>query len=219
MTMPTTTIFCPACNNKLRVPDELMAQPVECPKCGASFTAPPPMSGPLHGERERPNEGQPVPVEPVRPEQDEDFGRRSYDWDSDEPQATGGAKLTIPAVLLMILAGVAMLDSLARIVIGLFLPKVIQQLEASQAQMFGQPPPNLNMRAMQVVAGVIFALLSTVTFLGGIAMLRRQLYGLAIAGSIAAMLNLIDCCCVFGLPVGIWALIVLLRPEVKASFS
>ena len=39
--MPTEVIFCPACNHKLRVPEELMGQSVQCPKCRATFMAPP----------------------------------------------------------------------------------------------------------------------------------------------------------------------------------
>jgi hypothetical protein len=43
-------------------------------------------------------------------------------------------------------------------------------------------------------------------------------YGLAMTSSILAM---IPChvCCMVGLPIGIWALIVLLKPEVKSAFS
>lgn len=38
----------------------------------------------------------------------------------------------------------------------------------------------------------------------------------------AAILAMIPCvspCCLLGLPLGIWALIVLLKPEVKAAFQ
>ena len=34
-------IFCPSCNRKLRVPENLMARPVQCPECGARYVAPP----------------------------------------------------------------------------------------------------------------------------------------------------------------------------------
>jgi ABC-type proline/glycine betaine transport system permease subunit len=50
----------------------------------------------------------------------------------------------------------------------------------------------------------------------------RQLKGrgLAIAGAILAMIPLFTCCCcVIGLPVGIWALVVLMNAEVKAAFD
>jgi hypothetical protein len=45
-----------------------------------------------------------------------------------------------------------------------------------------------------------------------------QQWGLAVAASILAMLPCISPCCIIGLPIGIWALVVLTRPEVKAAF-
>lgn len=43
-------------------------------------------------------------------------------------------------------------------------------------------------------------------------------YGLAMAASILAMIPCISPCCLIGLPIGIWCLVVLTRPEVKAAF-
>ena len=45
-----------------------------------------------------------------------------------------------------------------------------------------------------------------------------QQWGLAVAASILAMLPCISPCCIIGLPIGIWALVILLRPEVRAAF-
>ena len=43
-------------------------------------------------------------------------------------------------------------------------------------------------------------------------------YGFAMAASILAMIPCISPCCLIGLPIGIWSLVVLTRPEVKAAF-
>ncbi len=43
-------------------------------------------------------------------------------------------------------------------------------------------------------------------------------YGLCMAASILAMIPCISPCCVIGLPIGIWCLIVLSRPEIKTAF-
>jgi hypothetical protein len=40
----------------------------------------------------------------------------------------------------------------------------------------------------------------------------------SLAASIVAMIPCISPCCILGLPIGIWALVVLLRPEVKNAF-
>jgi hypothetical protein len=43
-------------------------------------------------------------------------------------------------------------------------------------------------------------------------------YGLCMAASILAIIPCISPCCIIGLPIGIWCLVVLTRPDVKAAF-
>jgi hypothetical protein len=43
-------------------------------------------------------------------------------------------------------------------------------------------------------------------------------WGLAMAASILAMIPCISPCCILGLPIGIWCLTVLTKPEVKSAF-
>jgi hypothetical protein len=43
-------------------------------------------------------------------------------------------------------------------------------------------------------------------------------WGLAVAASVVAMLPCVSPCCIIGLPVGIWSLVILTRPDVKAAF-
>ena len=61
------------------------------------------------------------------------------------------------------------------------------------------------------------AVLDTFVLFGAIKMLRLQSYGFAMAACIVAMLPC-QCCCVSGLPFGIWALVVMSKPEVKSQF-
>ena len=64
-----------------------------------------------------------------------------------------------------------------------------------------------------------FAILGGVVLFGGLKMKNLQSYGLAMAAAIMAMLPCtVGWCCLLGLPLGIWALIVLMKPEVKAAF-
>ncbi len=46
-----------------------------------------------------------------------------------------------------------------------------------------------------------------------------QSYGFAMTASIIAMIPCISPCCLLGLPFGIWALVVLSKPEVKSAFT
>lgn len=53
--------------------------------------------------------------------------------------------------------------------------------------------------------------------LGAIRMLRLESRSMAIAACIVAMLPC-SCCCLLGIPFGIWGLVVLNKPEVKSAF-
>jgi hypothetical protein len=50
-------------------------------------------------------------------------------------------------------------------------------------------------------------------------MQKLQSYQFALTASIVAMVPCISPCCLFGLPFGIWALVVLNKPEVKSQFT
>jgi hypothetical protein len=66
---------------------------------------------------------------------------------------------------------------------------------------------------------MVFAALSLIVLMAGIRMLSLQSYGLALAGCIVAMINIGNGCCCLGLPVGIWALVVLQLPSVREAFQ
>jgi hypothetical protein len=70
---------------------------------------------------------------------------------------------------------------------------------------------------MGSVFPIVGVLLSPFTAMGGVQMLRGRTRGFAMAGAIA---TLVPCtaCCVLGLPFGIWALVVLMREDVRAYF-
>ena len=76
--------------------------------------------------------------------------------------------------------------------------------------------------AMSGTAGVLMAVLQTacgiIVLLGGIKMRKLENYGLCMTASIIAMIPCISICCLIGLPIGIWALVILSKPEVKSSF-
>ena len=62
-----------------------------------------------------------------------------------------------------------------------------------------------------VIAGfIVFAALK---------MKDLQQWSLAVAAAVLAMLPCISPCCLIGLPIGIWSLVILMRPEVKSAFS
>src|SRR5262245_31733912 len=44
--MRIDVIICPSCQHKLRIPEDLLGQPVQCPDCRVVFIAPPPPIAP-----------------------------------------------------------------------------------------------------------------------------------------------------------------------------
>ena len=64
-----------------------------------------------------------------------------------------------------------------------------------------------------------FALLNLFIIICGVQMIRLQSWGMAVAGSALAMINIGSCCCVAGLPVGLWSLAVLMSPDIISIFS
>jgi hypothetical protein len=69
-----------------------------------------------------------------------------------------------------------------------------------------------------IIGGIIGLAMGGVIIYGAMKMKRLENYGLAMAVAVIAMLPCISPCCLIGLPVGIWALNVLVKPEVKSAF-
>jgi hypothetical protein len=69
--------------------------------------------------------------------------------------------------------------------------------------------------------GLINCVIGVVIILGGIMLWTRKNYALAIVGALLAaipVLSLSSCPCIFGLGIGIWAMVVLSSAEGKAAF-
>ena len=93
-----------------------------------------------------------------------------------------------------------------------------------QHQMPPDVPPEMRafIEGMQgPLAGAVslaIAALNGFVLFGAIKLLRLHNRTVATVAAVAAMLPC-QCCCVFGLPFGIWALTVLNKPEVKSQFT
>ena len=69
-----------------------------------------------------------------------------------------------------------------------------------------------------IVVGLLVLIVAPVIIYGALQMMKLKSHGLAMASSILAMIPCISCCLI-GLPIGIWSVIVLSKPEVKSAFS
>jgi hypothetical protein len=69
-----------------------------------------------------------------------------------------------------------------------------------------------------IFTNILGLAISAFIIYGAVKMKAVQSYGLAMAASIVAMIPCGGCCCI-GLPVGIWCLVLLNKPEIKAAFQ
>jgi hypothetical protein len=71
------------------------------------------------------------------------------------------------------------------------------------------------------IGGCVNCVVGFIVILGGIMLWTRRGYTLAVIGAILAAIPIVSvsaCPCIFGMGIGIWALIVLFNADVKAAF-
>jgi predicted Zn finger-like uncharacterized protein len=222
-------VSCPSCSRQLLVPDELQGRSVRCPSCETVFTAqaessapasppPPPRSAPDDFERIRQDTGGTSREEPDdRPwthdrREDEyydrpELGRRPsyYGGQGSALDAVSG-----PATALQVVAGI----KLALMILGTC---GLVFLLAGGQNRGGNGPDQRRQLVLNLGSVVIGIVQAGVILWGAGCMKRMENYGAAMTASIVA---LIPCsgCCILLIPFGIWSLVVLSKPEVKASF-
>lgn len=146
-------------------------------------------------------------------------------------------RVNAPGILLMVVAILNLVVAALLILRGLQLKdqtveEFKQQIEQARKVLpqlipeWGQPgaPDPADMKNQSTtlsfsLAGVIFVA-ALLTFFGGVRMRAFQSYGLAIAGSVLALLPCISptACCGLGVAAGIWSLVVLASDQVRAAF-
>jgi len=124
--------------------------------------------------------------------------------------------LNVPSILIMVMAGIGVLSALYGVIAGGGLPP----------EVLDNPQLTPEMKRMLVSIGgagrwgnLIGLVLDGVCIYGALQMRQLKSFGLSMASAIIIMLPCGGCCCLLGLPVGIWALTILNKPEVKASFT
>ena len=135
-------------------------------------------------------------------------------YTSPEPQERAPGSLLAPAMALIAVAGVGLAFSVFNFALSFGeahvdagAPEVVRQIQRG---------------AVGPIATAIqgsFALLNLFIIVCGVQMMRLQSWGMAVAGSVLAMLNIGSCCCALGLPVGIWSLMILMSPAIISTFS
>ncbi len=120
--------------------------------------------------------------------------------------------LQLPAMFLLITAGLGALLQIALLlmsVLGIGLAAMEGELAQIEALIGG----GFN------IFGIIIALaVAGVIAFGALKMKSGESWTWGLAASILAMIPCVSPCCFLGLPIGIWAIVILNKPEVKAAF-
>lgn len=141
------------------------------------------------------------------------------------PPPSGGSSgpreaLNVPGILLIVFGSLSLVLALFSLVTG-------GDADSEQmGKLLSDPnlPPAAKEMIVKLAGGgarliaLFGAAIAGLTIFGGVQMRTLKNYGVAVAACIVAMLPCTNCCCVT-LPVGIWALTILMKPEIKASFS
>lgn len=132
------------------------------------------------------------------------------------PQQTAAEQVSLPAALLLvtgILGAVGQAISLLFTLLG-------TGIDLASANL--GPAEEALANAMSGTLAIVFAILGLITaafiIFGALKMKALESHSLAVAASVVALVPCLSPCCLLGLPIGIWSLVVLMKPEVKASF-
>jgi hypothetical protein len=219
--MPEIIVHCPQCERPLRVPEHLIGRPVQCPACGLTLSVPP---GSQQAQPLAPSTAVPATSPPIQPSA-EPVGQAEEDFRADQAQVIDAGDFEFdvrrrarslvlpPAICLLVCSVLGILGDVFVILYWSTAPD--QAIQHAKAMGFGPPPPP----EFIVRIHVGFAVLSLVNALAAIQMMRLRMYPFALAGCILSMLNCGSNCCLIGIPLGFWALVVLLKPEVRSAFQ
>jgi hypothetical protein len=134
-------------------------------------------------------------------------------------------KVAGPAIALIVTAIIGILTQFFRLILSVFNVGMLSGLRNIQ------PPEGAEgfesfislftgaMIGLTIISVIIALIASVIMIIAGIRMKKLQSWGLAVTASILAMLPCLGPCCCIGLPIGIWALVVLMKPEVKTAFQ
>lgn len=123
-------------------------------------------------------------------------------------------KVSTPGLLLAIVGGIGVLGGLISIVLNL-VGAGVNTLAPSGGD---ERILHLFSGGLGILVAVVGVVLWGVVVFGALKMRALESYGLSMAAAIIAMLPC-SCCCVIGLPIGIWSLVVLMDQNVKGHFS
>ncbi len=209
-------VFCQECGKEYRVKDELAGRRVRCP-IGHVLLVPELDTDLDLVDDAIEVEAAPAATMPASTDDDNPYASPrigSGQWAHTGERPT--LKVGFPAVVLIVLGGFGLILSVASAVMAVTgEPPQIDPNAAPLMQAFeeGSHGP------VAAVLQGIFVFVNALIIVGAIQMLRFRSWGLALAASILAMVDIGNCCCLAGLPVGVWSIVVLSMSDVREAFQ
>lgn len=228
---------CPGCQRRLRVPDGTEGRLAQCPVCGLQTPIPAPGgtgASPMGhwGEPTNPTAGgypgwpgqEIAPSEVFRTESfspptaelSEAAPAASFGhpvWGDDRTRQYAYSQISGPANWLAAMSAIAFGLGL----VGLFLVVLGMAAEGHRAGPQGMEAiESERTTALTMIAGGL--LVNLLVLFGSIKMKQLQNYPLAMTAALLAVIPCTSPCCVLSMPFGLWALVALTDPAVKAAF-
>ncbi len=140
--------------------------------------------------------------------------------------------VAVPALLLIIFGFLGMLVEFG--FLGVVVAKPTMYADWLNGVVKGMPPgkerdqalndlkkneAKLRLDTPMNIGGTVLGILMNIAMIaGGLQMRSLNGYAVAMIGTVVSLIPIHGCCC-FSIPIGIWAIIVLLHPVVKAAFA
>lgn len=216
---------CSQCGKLLRTGDETAGRQAQCPDCKALTQVPTadsdatPSDNPFKqasaGTADNPFGPGPQycgPIDPGNPYQSPHSDTYSQFAGPIDPIIR--QRVSAPATALIVMGAFGLCGQ------GLGILGVLSQMAVGQ-RLIGPGPnaiPVMFGTGFHLVMLFIGTIVSLVVLTGGLKMKRLENHSLAMAAAIVAVIPCVAPCCIFSLPFGIWALMILSDVNVKAAF-
>ncbi len=211
-------ITCPACGKSVQLPDDMLGQSAVCPYCKSLFTAPArqddgtlsiPVLRRTNPFADAPTRGPGLMMVLIGSVSllfnGVELSRILLDWPAFQDRTRAQYAKDAETVRMVELKDKDADD-----------PAVREAADAKAAEYAGHAETTI--RWWPPARGVFMGM-GLLTALGGAAMIGRKRHPLAMLGCVAAMFNVMNYCCIPGMPVGAYSLYLLMNPAVRDSFS
>lgn len=197
-------VECPACGDGLEVGDEFRGWTVRCPSCRHEFVA----------QSDEP----PAPRFRTAPRR-----RRPRDEDDEDIIAWAEEDIRTPANLTRVFGWLGILFGLLTVLLFAVLLAQAVNKPRNPRNNPGNPPGLFNNDPAELTGNLIGACLNVgaavLVVIGAGKMGRLESRGWAMTAAILTIIPCFNWCCLLGMPLGIWTLTVLSRPDVKEGFD